>query len=307
MEKYAKEVFSTKTAPKSTPQDIVEKAGGIFRGNKGGMVEITLPREMADKLPIQDRMKDFVSITLPEDKISLGEVKNALHRKFVEMGGKPEEGVEALNEKVNGKKVPLASVNPAPKVETQTSKPKTTLQKVRDVGVGAAVLRTGAQIYDNVQNSQNDEDKSEDADIPDNSSSDTSAEAVPNIPDILDKAAKDNKIPPSILHAQADQESKSDPDAVSSKGAVGVLQLMPRTARALGVTDPTDPEQNAEGAAAYMSALHHHFKSWDKTLAAYNWGPDNVQKAIDKYGDKWLEHAPKETQTYVRKILRRHK
>lgn len=126
--------------------------------------------------------------------------------------------------------------------------------------------------------------------------------AKPDIPTLIDKSAKDEGVPPSLLQAQARQESKLDPDAVSPKGAQGVMQLMPKTADALGV-DPTDPEQNIAGGAAYMHQLHRHFGHWDRALAAYNWGPDRVQEAIDRYGENWLYHTPDETQNYVRKIL----
>ena len=90
------------------------------------------------------------------------------------------------------------------------------------------------------------------------------------------------------------QESGWKADAVSSKGALGLAQLMPATARALGV-DPDDPMQNLDGGARYLSMMHKRFRSWRLALAAYNAGPE----AVDRHGG-----VPpyKETQNYVRKI-----
>lgn len=74
--------------PAST-QKIVEDAGGTYRGeNKAGLVEITLPREMTNAIPgLQDRFRDFVSITMPKSEINADSVKDAMDRKFLEMGG----------------------------------------------------------------------------------------------------------------------------------------------------------------------------------------------------------------------------
>ena len=123
---------------------------------------------------------------------------------------------------------------------------------------------------------------------------------------LLDKAAKDYDLDPRILHAQARQESGLglDNEAVSSKGARGVMQLMPRTAKSLGV-DAHDTAQNVDGGARLMGQLRKRFGGrYDRALAAYDWSPDKVQAAIDTYGDKWLEHTPDETQKYVHNILR---
>ena len=74
--------------PAST-QKVVEDAGGTYRGeNKAGLVEITLPREMTNAIPgLQDRFRDFVSITMPKSEINADSVKDAMDRKFLEMGG----------------------------------------------------------------------------------------------------------------------------------------------------------------------------------------------------------------------------
>jgi soluble lytic murein transglycosylase-like protein len=111
---------------------------------------------------------------------------------------------------------------------------------------------------------------------------------------------------PSLLEAIASVESGGDASAVSPKGAQGVMQLMPGTARQFGVRDPFDPVQNILGAARFLTYL-----KWSQLgqprrpadladlLAAYNAGPDAVQK----YGG--VPPYP-ETQDYVRKVLIRY-
>jgi hypothetical protein len=91
-------------------------------------------------------------------------------------------------------------------------------------------------------------------------------------------------------------ESGGDPRAVSPKGAQGLMQLMPETARALGVQDPFDPVQNIEGGVRYLSHLLQRFGDLRLALAAYNAGPGRVQQ----YGG--VPPFP-ETQRYIERIL----
>lgn len=113
---------------------------------------------------------------------------------------------------------------------------------------------------------------------------------------IFQKAAAAYDIPVELLKAVGKAESNFNPDATSSCGAMGIMQLMPATAKALGVTDAYDPEQNIMGGAKYLSDK---LKAYDGditlALAAYNAGPGNVAK----YGG-----VPpfKETQNYIKKI-----
>ena len=90
-------------------------------------------------------------------------------------------------------------------------------------------------------------------------------------------------------------ESGWNPSAVSTKGATGLAQLMPATARRLGV-DATDPRQNLDGGARYLRMMYDRFGSWRLALAAYNAGPLAVEKhdGIPPYA---------ETTNYVRSIL----
>jgi len=130
------------------------------------------------------------------------------------------------------------------------------------------------------------------------------AESSPSdIPALIQKAAEDYNVPPPILHAQARQESGLNPDAVSPRGATGIMQLMPGTADALGV-DANDPAQNVGGGARYLKQQYDRFGDYDKALAAYNWGPEHVQSVVKKYGNDWLSHTPQETQHYVKTIIK---
>ncbi|MGL4611283.1 MAG: lytic transglycosylase domain-containing protein [Trueperaceae bacterium] len=91
----------------------------------------------------------------------------------------------------------------------------------------------------------------------------------------LEQAALSQGLEPALLQALVWQESRYCTDAVSPKGAIGLGQLMPGTARALGV-DPHDPEENLYGAATYLKQQWETFGDWELALAAYNAGPGAV-------------------------------
>ena len=96
---------------------------------------------------------------------------------------------------------------------------------------------------------------------------------------VIIEAAKTYHVDPNLVAAMAFRESRFDPHAVSSRGAQGVLQLMPKTARALGVNDAFDARQNIFGGTKYLASLLARFGGdIDRTLAAYNAGPELVAK-----------------------------
>ncbi len=90
-------------------------------------------------------------------------------------------------------------------------------------------------------------------------------------------AARRHGIPEDLFLRLVQQESGWNPKAVSHKGAIGLAQLMPDTARSLRV-DPHDPEQNLDGGARYLRTQFERFRDWRLALAAYNAGPEAVER-----------------------------
>ncbi len=113
--------------------------------------------------------------------------------------------------------------------------------------------------------------------------------------EVARSAARAHGVPEDLFLRLVQQESNWNPVAQSHKGALGLAQLMPQTARSLGV-DPLVPAENLRGGAKYLAQQYRKFGSWRLALAAYNAGPE----AVSRYGG-----VPpyQETQTYVRKIL----
>jgi soluble lytic murein transglycosylase-like protein len=120
--------------------------------------------------------------------------------------------------------------------------------------------------------------------------------------ELVDEMAHRNGLPPEIVHSVAQVESAYQTKAVSPKGAIGVMQLMPGTARQLGA-DPHDPEQNIAAGTQLLRDLLLKYENDPnpvrRALAAYNAGPG----AVSKYGG-----VPpyRETQQYVEKVLERY-
>jgi soluble lytic murein transglycosylase-like protein len=109
---------------------------------------------------------------------------------------------------------------------------------------------------------------------------------------IITEASSRYGVDPNLIAAMAFRESRFDPNAVSRRGAQGIMQLMPRTARALGVRDSFDARANVLGGTKYVRYLLDRFKGdLDLTLAAYNAGPELVAKAGP--------HATEEAKQYV--------
>jgi hypothetical protein len=119
----------------------------------------------------------------------------------------------------------------------------------------------------------------------------------------ITQAAKDYGVPVDLAHKIAHTESSMNPNAVSPKGALGLFQLMPDTAKTLGV-DPTHPDQNIRGGLQYFSQQLKKFGGdVAKALAAYNAGPSHVEALIQKYGTGWQRHLFPETKDDLKRIL----
>jgi soluble lytic murein transglycosylase-like protein len=97
---------------------------------------------------------------------------------------------------------------------------------------------------------------------------------------IINDAAAKYRVDPNLIAAMAFRESRFDAHAVSGRGAQGIMQLMPRTAQAMGVRNSFDPRDNVFGATRYLATLLNRFHgNVDMTLAAYNAGPELVDRA----------------------------
>lgn len=108
--------------------------------------------------------------------------------------------------------------------------------------------------------------------------------------ELVDQYAKENNLDPFLVWALIDTESAWDKNAVSSKGAQGLMQLMPMTAKDLEVRNPFDPEENIKGGTQYMNFLIQMFKDIDTALAAYNVGPGRVEReGIPPAGKRYVE------------------
>jgi soluble lytic murein transglycosylase-like protein len=116
-------------------------------------------------------------------------------------------------------------------------------------------------------------------------------------PDDIDRAAALYNVPAELVRAVIWAESAGDAGAISHRGAIGLMQLMPHTAGEMYVQDPVDPAQNIMGGTRYLRWLANEFKGdMILTLAAYNAGPE----AVRKYGG-----VPpfEETRNYVKKVV----
>jgi soluble lytic murein transglycosylase-like protein len=118
-----------------------------------------------------------------------------------------------------------------------------------------------------------------------------------DINQIINYYSKKKGVPASLVRSVIQAESEFNPDAISPKGAMGLMQLMPETAMGLGVENPFNPEENIRGGVTLLKSLLDNYKGdYKLALAAYNAGSGNVDKAggIPDF---------KETREYVKKVL----
>ena len=116
-----------------------------------------------------------------------------------------------------------------------------------------------------------------------------------NIDDIIGSAAQRFSVDPDLIRGVIKAESNFNRKSTSPKGAMGLMQLMPETARDLGVKDPYDAYENVMGGTRYLKGLLDRYDgNVDRALAAYNWGMGNVERHPGK--------LPRETRTYISRI-----
>ena len=116
--------------------------------------------------------------------------------------------------------------------------------------------------------------------------------------EIVKKAAREQNLDQALLRAVIAAESGYDPNAVSSKGAIGLMQLMPETAQRYGVSNIYDPAQNVHAGARYLRDLMRKFNDdLSLALAAYNAGED----AVVRYGNRIPPY--RETREYVPRVM----
>ena len=119
---------------------------------------------------------------------------------------------------------------------------------------------------------------------------------------LVARLSKELELHPALVHSVIEAESNYDADAVSPKGAVGLMQLMPETAQELAVTDRRDPGENVRGGASYLKQLLDRYQGSSdgllRALAAYNAGPGKVDRydGLPPYD---------ETRLFVRRVVRR--
>jgi len=112
---------------------------------------------------------------------------------------------------------------------------------------------------------------------------------------IIAKASQKYGVDVGLIKAVIKAESNFNSQAVSHAGAQGLMQLMPATARSLGVNDSFDPEQNVMAGTRFLKdMLHRYSGNVDSALAAYNWGPGNVDRRPDA--------LPRETRDYLARV-----
>ena len=117
----------------------------------------------------------------------------------------------------------------------------------------------------------------------------------PEINDIIEHASKIYEVDPELIRSVVQAESDFDANATSSKGAMGLMQLMPETAKDLGVKNCYNPVENIMAGTRYLKSLLNRYDgNVELTLAAYNWGMGNVERHPDR--------LPEETRTYIARV-----
>ncbi len=162
-----------------------------------------------------------------------------------------------------------------------------------------ANLAAGAEIAPPPPQSASSQQKDITGGLPESAPTVKSSKAQGNISSWLDplisEASQKYGVDAGLIKAVIKTESNFNPQAESHAGARGLMQLMPATARSLGVSDSFDPEQNVMAGTRFLKDMLQRYNgNVDAALAAYNWGPGNVDKRPD--------HLPRETRDYLVRV-----
>jgi len=191
-------------------------------------------------------------------------------------------------------------VNPEPKPDTSVPKATAPSRLVRGVKKQSKIVKPAATLAQPVVKSASfAAPAAPSAQVASDSAtniSKTPSSTSTSLDAVVEQTARRHEVDVNLVKAMIHTESNSNPRAVSSKGALGLMQLMPFTARDLGVTNVFDPAQNVDGGVRYLKSLLTQFGGdLSLSLAAYNAGPG----AVTRYGG-----VPpyRETVNYVKKI-----
>jgi soluble lytic murein transglycosylase-like protein len=148
--------------------------------------------------------------------------------------------------------------------------------------------------------------------------------ALAPVAHLFDAAERTYGVPAGLLRAIAHVETGGTykTTLTSPKGAMGLMQIMPKTAEGLGISDPYDPTQAVRGAASMLARLHKKFGAWPQAIAAYNWGegmvggnetrspsldpvawPSSVQRYVGRVLDLWAQYQPWAPQPVVPQLV----
>lgn len=124
----------------------------------------------------------------------------------------------------------------------------------------------------------------------------TESQSGRSLDQFVSQVSRTEGVDESLVQAVIRAESNFNPEARSKDGAIGLMQLMPDTARELGIENPENPRENIKGGVKYLGKMIDRYDDLEKALAAYNAGP----QAVDQHGG-----VPPfdETQNYVKKVL----
>lgn len=186
--------------------------------------------------------------------------------------------VDNFNQRINQQTNTINNNDTSPKFADVLQQSIGDEYKFRDTGASKAVFGTLVKPSSSVSSTEKSYSKEE-------------------ITNIISKISAKHGVNEKLVRALIKQESGFNPSVVSKAGATGLMQLMPQTAKSLGVIDAKDPIQNVDGGVRYLKSMMKKYNgNLILALAAYNAGPG----AVDKYGG-----VPpyKETQNYVKNIL----